>query len=134
MNSINSAFIGVDIGFSKIQYYLFNSKGSCLSNYLVATKPLSPGCFTISITETMDFLDKDNKISSIIIAVPGSIDQESKYVASLKGWPGWCDVPLVDWLEVRLNRNILLFRKESFYLINDSTIFNYKIKKQSQKF
>ena len=82
----------------------------------------------------MDFLDKDNKISSIIIAVPGSIDQKSKYVTSLKGWPGWSDVPLVEWLEVRLTRNILLFRKESFVLIDDSTIFNYKIKKQSQNF
>jgi len=67
-----------------------------------------PGAVTVQISEAIDLNDKFYEAMFVGIAFPGEIDSLGKVVKTCIQFPGWSDVPLADWLELRLSRKILI--------------------------
>ena len=111
MTSKEDAFVDIDVGYSKIEILVFNTKGSCLKSFTLSENCISPGAFTVVLTKAIALLKQSFDINFINISIPGTLDHDKRRVQSFKCLPGWSDVPLADWLEIRLSTNVLLNKK-----------------------
>ena len=57
------------------------------------------------------------------VSFPGEIDFHGRVAKSCDMFPGWCDVPLADWLELRLSRRVTLINSEKCLNICESSQF-----------
>ncbi|KGG37018.1 ROK family sugar kinase [Prochlorococcus sp. SS52] len=79
------------------------------------------------LCEAIDLLD-DGAVNSIVVIIPGVIDKTGRFVESWIGNPLWVDIPLADWLEIRLKIKVVLAGKNSFSFIKDLSVFSYHLK------
>ncbi len=124
-------FLVIDIGSSVIKTYIFSSSDYVVEREIKINEALSPGTFTVMFTEVINLIQKDHLIHLIFVVIPGVIDDKGRCVTYIQEWPRWENVPLSDWLEVRVKRKVLLISKDSFTLLNDvrSRIKNLNNKK-----
>lgn len=73
-----------------------------------APDPFMPGAVTVDISEFILSISSNFNIECIGVSFPGSVDKEGKLVKGYLGFPEWMEVPLGEWLEVRLKRNVLI--------------------------
>ncbi|QEY31416.1 ROK family protein [Synechococcus sp. RSCCF101] len=113
--------LGVDIGGSAIKLGRFLEDGTLLEAASVPTpQPSVPGAVTMAIEEAVRQLDPDGRAGVVGIGVPGPTDARSRVARIAINLPGWEDVPLVDWLEPRLNRPVTLMNDASCALMGES--------------
>ena len=115
--------IYLDIGFCLMRSYTFNIKGEYIVKDFELTQVITPGALTILICEAIDAIDSDHFVESITIAFPGVIDAKTKFVKSFSNFSGWDNIPLIDWLEIRLQKKIQIISKDSFELMKDPNCF-----------
>ena len=128
MNSKEEVFVGIDLCYSEVQIHLFNTNGNCLDTFTIFNNFLSPGEFTVVLTKRITLIQHSYQINFITIFIPGVLDHEKRRVESLQGIPSWSEVPLVDWLEIRLKTKVLLIRKTSISLRKDLSAYFLEIK------
>ena len=101
--------IGVDISITSMKLGLFDKDGNLLSGKVIPTPQLTtPGTITIGLCEAVAGLDPDHRASLIGISLPGLIDVTARVVRACTNFPGWENVPLAEWLEARLGRQVTL--------------------------
>ena len=115
--------IYLDIGLSLMRSYIFNRKGDYIVKDFEITQKLTPGALTVFICEAIESIDSDHLLEGIIIAFPGDFDDETNRVNSFLNLSGWLNIPLIDWLEIRLQKKIKMIKKDSFALMKDPTCF-----------
>lgn len=104
-----SQVIGVDLGGTAIKLARFTPDGDLLAELEVPTpQPAVPGAVTIAICEAVDRLDPDASAASVGVGLPGPMDAAARVARVCINLPGWEEVPLAEWLEVRLQRRVTL--------------------------
>ncbi len=115
VNKENRRVIVVHIGLNVIDLSIFSFNGDFLNRKKIASpQTLTPGAVTISICEGVASLDPFKKIACIAILMPNKDEASSKWGDKINGLPFWEDVPLVDWLEIRLNREVMILNPQEF--------------------
>ncbi|WP_269622816.1 hypothetical protein [Prochlorococcus marinus] len=116
--------IGVDVGRCVLKTYNFiMNDNKHFERDFGFSSPLTPGALTVLACEAVDLIDKESSVDFISLAFPGEIDHKRRKIQSCSVWAGWDEVPLADWLEIRLKRKVVIFKKKSFALIEDVSIF-----------
>ena len=101
--------IGVDISITSMKLGLFDKDGNLLSGKVIPTPQLAtPGTITIALCEAIANLDPDHCVRLIGISLPGLTDVTARVVRACTNFPGWENVPLAEWLEARLGRQVTL--------------------------
>lgn len=109
MISRSRQFIGVDIGGTAIKVGRFDQNGCLLANIERLTpRPSMPGAVTMELCEAIDKVDPDCLAAFVGVGLPGPMDSAGRVARICINLPGWVDVPLADWLESRLNRQVTL--------------------------
>ncbi|GCE64236.1 ROK family protein [cyanobiont of Ornithocercus magnificus] len=113
--------IGVDISITSMKLGLFDKDGSLLSGKVIPTPKLTtPGTLTIALCEAVTGLDPDHRASLIGISLPGLTDVTARVVCACTNFPGWENVPLAEWLEARLGRQVTLENNTSCTLAGEA--------------
>ena len=69
----------------------------------------TPGLVTIILSKLIEEIDPLRISSLVLILVPEDFNiQSNQRRISIDNISGWCDVPLLDWLEYRLNKQIVI--------------------------
>ena len=101
--------IGIDLGGTAIKLARFSTEGHVLSELERPTpQPAVPGAVTMALCEAVNELDPDREASLVGVGLPGPMDADARVARVCINLPGWLDVPLADWLEPRLNRQVTL--------------------------
>ena len=110
MRNLNdSQYIGVDISAETIQAFRFNGLGEILVHRVVdIPTPSMPGAVTVVLCEMIQTIDPNNQANIVGIALSCDIDYERRVVIRSIDYPGWIKVPLAEWLEIRLQRKVVL--------------------------
>ncbi len=128
MSNSYSIFIGVDVCFSSMHIYFFDSNGHYLDSSSSSNPPLTPGHLTTLLTEKLTSIENFCVVDYILVAIPGDFINNKGPVISLEKWPGWNNVPLVRWLEIRLKKSVYIVKKGCFLNLKDPSRFflNFK--------
>tara|TARA_Y100001968_G_C19446400_1_gene765631 strand:+ start:4006 stop:4437 length:432 start_codon:yes stop_codon:yes gene_type:complete len=109
MTSEECVGIGVEIGSDNLNFCCFNVDGDFFKDFQVlAPKPLMPGAVTIRICEFLEVDQCFKSLKYVGLAFPGIIDQNCRCIKECDLFKGWENVPIVDWLEVRLGLRVYL--------------------------
>lgn len=101
--------IGIDLGGTAIKLARFDHCGTLLAELEVATpQPAVPGAVTMALCDAVERLDPDGAAALVGVGLPGPMDAAARVARVCINLPGWEDVPLADWLEVRLQRRVTL--------------------------
>ena len=101
--------IGIDLGGTAIKLARFDPSGTLLAELEVATpQPAVPGAVTMALCDAVERLDPDAAAAYVGVGLPGPMDAAARVARVCINLPGWEDVPLADWLEVRLQRRVTL--------------------------
>ena len=101
--------IGVEVRTTTIKICYLNHKGYFLDNdELNFSHSLTPGSMTVELCEYLEIQNKTSALKSLGVALPASIDYQSRIVKKSNSLEGWTDVPLADWLEIRLVTPVIL--------------------------
>jgi glucokinase len=101
--------IGVDLGGTAIKLGRFDLQGRLLAQLEVATpRPSLPGAVAVAISEAIDQLDPGRQAGRVGIGLPGPTDGAGRVARLAINLEGWRDVPLADWLEPELERQVCL--------------------------
>ena len=101
--------IGVDLGGTAIKLARFTPDGDLLAELEVPTpQPAVPGAVTMAICDAVVRLDPDGLAPCVGIGLPGPMDAAARVARVCINLPGWEEVPLAEWLEVRLQRRVTL--------------------------
>ncbi|SBO42469.1 ROK family protein [Cyanobium sp. NIES-981] len=101
--------IGVDLGGSAIKLGRFDAAGTLLAEAVCPTpQPAVPGAVTTAIAEAVAAIDPDSRADRVGIGHPGPSDRTCRRARIAINLPGWRDVPLADWLEPLLQRQVTL--------------------------
>ncbi|MEB3307603.1 MAG: ROK family protein [Cyanobacteriota bacterium] len=99
--------IGVDIGGTAIKLGRYSRSGDLLAELSTATpQPAMPGAVATAIVESIERLDPGRAAARVGIGHPGPADQTCRTARLAINLPGWSDVPLADWLEPLLHRQV----------------------------
>ncbi len=102
-------FIGVHINQVSIHATRLNDQGNLLSSQrLQLSYPPMPGLITILLCDLIASIDSKHSAGFIGVCLSGQIDAEKRIVRNSYEMSGWIDVPLADWLEPRLGRNVVI--------------------------
>jgi glucokinase len=113
--------IGVDLGGSAIKLGRFSEAGELLAELAVPTpQPAMPGAVTTAIVEAVQQLDPQGLARRVGVGHPGPSDRACRVARIAINLPGWQDVPLADWLEPLLNRQVTLANDANCALIGES--------------
>ncbi|MBH8552015.1 ROK family protein [Nostocaceae cyanobacterium CENA357] len=94
--------IGIDVGGTAIKLGRFNQDGTCLQSLMVATpQPSVPEAVLAVMVDAIAVVDPDNQTVAIGVGTPGPADATGRIAKIAINLPGWHDVPLADWLEVK---------------------------------
>lgn len=112
--------IGVDLGGTAIKLGRFCSAGGLLAQLEVATpQPAMPGAVTMAIAEAIQQLDPDHLAGRVGIGHPGPADRGGRVARLAINLPGWLEVPLADWLEPILGRQVTLANDANCALVGE---------------
>ena len=101
--------IGIDLGGTAIKLARFTADGDLLAELEVPTpQPAVPGAVTMALCEAVEQLDPEAAATCIGVGLPGPMDAAARVARVCINLPGWEEVPLADWLEVRLQRSVTL--------------------------
>jgi glucokinase len=101
--------IGIDLGGTAIKLARFDPRGALLAELEVATpQPAVPGAVTMALCDAVEQLDPDGAAALVGVGLPGPMDATARVARVCINLPGWEDVPLAEWLEVRLQRRVTL--------------------------
>ena len=123
MNSSNSRSIWIDIGLNLIRTYTFNLFGYYSIKDFDVPSQLTPGALTVHICEIVKSIDIQDLVEEVIIAIPGVVDHEQRFVKNISFFPFCNNIPLAAWLEIRLRKKVLIITKDSNSFINDLNQF-----------
>ena len=105
----NGQVIGIDLGGTAIKLARFDHRGTLLAELEVATpQPAVPGAVTMALCDAVERLDPDGAVALVGVGLPGPMDAAARVARVCINLPGWEDVPLAEWLEVRLQRRVTL--------------------------
>ena len=105
----NGQVIGIDLGGTAIKLARFDHRGTLLAELEVATpQPAVPGAVTMALCDAVERLDPDGAAALVGVGLPGPMDAAARVARVCINLPGWEDVPLAEWLEVRLQRRVTL--------------------------
>ena len=105
----NGQVIGIDLGGTAIKLARFDHHGTLLAELEVATpQPAVPGAVTMALCDAVQQLDPDGAAALVGVGLPGPMDAAARVARVCINLPGWEDVPLAEWLEVRLQRRVTL--------------------------
>ena len=105
----NGQVIGIDLGGTAIKLARFDPRGALLAELEVATpQPAVPGAVTMALCDAVEQLDPDGAAALVGVGLPGPMDATARVARVCINLPGWEDVPLAEWLEVRLQRRVTL--------------------------
>ena len=105
----NGQVIGIDLGGTAIKLARFDHRGTLLAELEVATpQPAVPGAVTMALCDAVQRLDPDDAAALVGVGLPGPMDAAARVARVCINLPGWEDVPLAEWLEVRLQRRVTL--------------------------
>ena len=121
--------LGVDIC-NKLIISIIDSKGIMI-NYSETPlpQPCMPGALTITLCEQINTINYHNHAKYIGICISGKVCNQGRIVQVCKAYPGWSQVPLADWLEVRLNKKVFLCSRKSCQ--KPGLLWNLQTKNQS---
>ncbi len=101
--------IGIDLGGTAIKLARFDHRGTLLAELKVATpQPAVPGAVTMALCDAVQRLDPDGAAALVGVGLPGPMDAAARVARVCINLPGGEDVPLAEWLEVRLQRRVTL--------------------------
>ena len=101
--------IGVVIEDLAIRLGRFNYKGYLLAEKQIKTpQPPVPGVVTVAICEAIEDIDPEHLALFVGVELPESVEIKGHVVRANAEFSGWDEVPLIDWLEPRLNRRVVL--------------------------
>ena len=101
--------IGVDLGGTAIKLGRFSQSGELLADLEVPTpQPPLPGAVVIAIVEAIQRLDPDRLAPVVGVGLPGPMDASGRVARVCINLPGWQQVPLAEWLEPQLQREVTL--------------------------
>ncbi len=104
-----SQLIGVDLGGTAIKLGRFSLEGQLLDALEVPTpQPAMPGAVVMALVEAIETLDPEHLAPWVGIALPGPMDASGRVARVCINLPGWEQVPLADWLEPQLQRQVTL--------------------------
>ena len=103
--------------------YYFDGKGDYVIRDFDLQQELTPGFLTVFICEVVDSIDFTGLVEVINVVIPGVVDDRKWILNSLSGCSSYQNVPLADWLEIRLRKEVFVFSKESFSLVRNLTDF-----------
>ena len=104
----DSEIVGIELSVKAINICHLNGNGTFLSMKQVKSPQyLIPGAVTIKLCEYFQSLNK-NQYKFIGVALPANIICKGRVVKCSPALPGWVDVPLATWLEVRLGSTVIL--------------------------
>lgn len=113
--------IGVDLGGTAIKLGRFDPNGYLLAAAELNTPhPAVPGAVTVAICEGIDQVDPNHQAAFVGIGLPGPMDAKSRVARVCINLPGWVEVPLSDWLEPRLNRQVTLANDGNCALVGEA--------------
>ncbi|MBE9211076.1 ROK family protein [Nostoc sp. LEGE 06077] len=97
--------IGIDIGGTAIKLGRFSQDGTCLKCLTVATpQPATPEAVLAVIVDAIAQIDPDNQTIAIGVGMPGPADAAGRIAKIAINLPGWLDVPLAEWLEIKTGK------------------------------
>jgi len=101
--------IGVDIGGTAIKLGRFSCDGALLAELEVPTpQPPLPGAVVMALVEAVQQLDPDHQAALVGVGLPGPMDATGRIARVCINLPGWQQVPLAEWLEPQLQRQVTL--------------------------
>ncbi|MEY3751295.1 MAG: hypothetical protein RLZZ631_2096 [Cyanobacteriota bacterium] len=104
-----SQLIGVDLGGTAIKLGRFSHDGELLAELEVPTpQPPMPGAVVVAMVEAVQQLDPDRLAAVVGVGLPGPMDAAARVARVCINLPGWEQVPLADWLEPQLQRQVTL--------------------------
>ena len=105
----NGQVIGIDLGGTAIKLARFDHRGILLAELEVATpQPAVPGAVTMTLCDAVERLDPNEAAALVGVGLPGPMDAAARVARVCINLPGWEEVPLAEWLEVRLQRRVTL--------------------------
>ena len=117
MRSCLEQFIGVAIGDFAITLARFDFQGSVLAEQQIkCPHPPTPGAVVVAICEAISGIDPQNFAGFVGVALPGPVNEETHIARVPEDLPGWNHIPLVDWLEPRIHRRVVLTHSCSGHL------------------
>ena len=113
--------IGIDLGGTAIKLGRFSIDGHLLEDQQLQTpQPATPGAVCVALVEAIEALDPDRRASIVGIGLPGPMDVEARVARVCINLPGWEEVPLADWLEPRLQRQVTLANDGNCALVGEA--------------
>ncbi|WP_017653678.1 ROK family protein [Fortiea contorta] len=102
---LDSQVIGIDLGGTAIKLGRFNRDGICLQSLSVATpQPATPEAVLAVMVDAIAQIDSQDQTVAIGVGTPGPADAAGRIAKIAINLPGWVDVPLADWLEVKIGK------------------------------
>ncbi|OKH23739.1 glucokinase [Hydrococcus rivularis NIES-593] len=96
----NLEVIGIDLGGTAIKLGRVLKDGTCREFITIATpQPAMPEAVVEAILAALEQLNREKKCIALGVGMPGPADAEGRIAKIAINLPGWCDVPLADWLE-----------------------------------
>ncbi|CAI8183017.1 MAG: Glucokinase [Prochlorococcus marinus str. MIT 9215] len=121
MTSDSPQFIGVDLGGTAIKLARFDQQGQLIAETQLATpQPATPGSVTVALCEAIETVDQHRQAAFVGVGLPGPMDAAGRVARVCINLPGWLDVPLADWLEPRLNRQVTLANDGNCALVGEA--------------
>ena len=113
--------IGIDVGGTAIKLGRFDRQGNLLAEDSVATpQPQVPGAVCQALVEAVAALDPERRADRVGIGLPGPTDQEGRIARLAINLPLWRRVPLADWLEPQLERQVVLANDANCALLGEA--------------
>jgi glucokinase len=104
-----SEVIGIDLGGTTIAGSRFTKDGRCQQYLTMPTpQPATPEAVFGAIVEAIARLNDAKTCTAIGVGLPGPTDKDGRIAKISINLPGWCDVPLADWLETKTGLPVIL--------------------------
>ncbi|MEC4880619.1 MAG: ROK family protein [Scytonema sp. PMC 1070.18] len=101
----NSQVLGIDVGGTAIKLGRFSNDGTCLQSLTVATpQPAIPEAVVETIADAIACIDPNKEAIAIGVGTPGPADAKGRIARIAINLPGWCNVPIADWLEAKTDK------------------------------
>ncbi|MDF5709859.1 MAG: ROK family protein [Nostoc sp. S4] len=113
--------IGIDVGGTAIKLGRFTLDGTCLQSLtLTAPKPTTPQAVLAVLVDAIAQIDPDNQSVAIGVGTPGPADAAARIAKIAINLPGWCDVPLADWLETKTGKPTVIGNDANCALLGEA--------------
>ena len=117
--------IGVDIYKKTMRACRFDCLGNpFLKVELSLPQPAMPGAITVALCEGVRSIDPSSRAAFVGISFYGEVDLQGRIAKKSYEMPGWSDVPLADWLELRLSRQVTLINNFKCLVVGQSLQLN----------